>query len=411
MDFQIKVLMPIALFLIKIRFYISNCNPFLGRPIPTRFWFWLFICSTCATHYSLAQTDSTVTTESYARQKPLFSIGLGIQHGFIFPHSVDVQNTSGARPTGLEGVLSWQRNDSASVALCHCYPRQGLLLAYYDYDVGLLGKSGTAAYFLEPTYRISDRLLFSIKGAAGLTYLNMPYDSISNPGNQSYSTRLSFHLLLGLGIWLQLSEQWWLNPSINYQHISNGGMRQPNKGINWPTAGITLSYQPNSRPWHSEIKNNGKFWENYSARYDFTLIGTMQVGQNHSGNPKRFLMGGLAFQAGKQVGRLSMLTLGAEIYRDEKLKDNIRKDELNVSPVKAGLMLGHEFLLGRFQFSQRLGVYIFDQTPYYDRLFHRWGIKYRINRHISTGINMLAHRQVADFVDFRLTYTFQKKYK
>ena len=135
----------------------------------------------------------------------------------------------------------------------------------------------------------------------------------------------------------------------------------------------------------------------------------MRRSYDNAGDRIRYLLGGLAVQAGRQVGSLSMLTLGAEAYYDAELQDKLEREGLNASPVKAGLLLGHEFILGRFQFSQRLGVYVFDQTPYYDRIFHRWGLQYRINRHFSAGFNLLAHRQVAEFIDFRLTYTFQKR--
>ncbi|HSP39881.1 MAG TPA: hypothetical protein VLN46_00505, partial [Gillisia sp.] len=117
------------------------------RQVPSQLWLWLVISVTWGTPHAIAQTDSAAANISTVRQEPLFSIGLGVQHGFIFAHSVDVQNTRGARPTGIETILSWQRNDSATLALCHCYPRQGVLLALYDYDVDLLGKSATAAYF------------------------------------------------------------------------------------------------------------------------------------------------------------------------------------------------------------------------------------------------------------------------
>lgn len=336
-------------------------------------------------------------------------MGLGVQHGFIFAHSEEVQNTKGANPTGIEAIFSWQRNDASIFDLCHCYPRQGVLLAYYDYDVDLLGKSATAAYFLEPTYKISERLLFSFKGAAGVSYLSNPYDSINNPGNQSYSTRMSFYLLAGVGAWVQLTEQWWLNPTLNYQHISNGGSREPNKGINWPTAGIAVSYQPEFRPWYTTTRTTEKYWKNYATRYDISLLGTVRKGYNQAGDRERYAVGGLALQAGRQVGRVHMLTLGAEAYLDAELRDKLDREGINASPVKAGVLVGHEFLLGRFQFSQRLGVYVFDQTPYYDRIFHRWGLQYRINRHVSAGFNLLAHRHIAEFVDFRLTYTFQKR--
>lgn len=391
--------------------YLPLCFKIVKGKILAKLFLGVIIFFISATFHSFAQTDSSEAVISTGKQKSLFSIALGVQHGFIFAHSVDVQNTRGARPTGLETILSWQRNDSAIFSLCHCYPRQGLLLAYYDYDVDLLGKSGTAAYFLEPTYRISNRVLFSFKGAAGISYLSNPYDSIGNPGNQSYSTNLSGYLLVGIGAWVQLSEKWWLNPSVNYQHISNGGTRQPNKGINWPTTGIAVSYQPNSRPWYVGTRNTEKYWRNHSIRYDVASLGTIRRGYNESGSRERYLVGGVALQAGKQVGSLSMLTLGAEVYKDEELQEKLRREGLKASPVKAGVMLGHEFLLGQFQFSQRLGVYVFDQTPYYDRIFHRWGLQYRINRHFSAGFNLLAHRQIAEFVDFRLAYTFQKRYE
>src|SRR5690606_18315917 len=54
---------------------------------------------------AIAQTDSTGIQERTERQESLFSFGLGVQHGFIFAHSVDVENTRGARPTGIEAIL------------------------------------------------------------------------------------------------------------------------------------------------------------------------------------------------------------------------------------------------------------------------------------------------------------------
>ncbi|MGY5847354.1 acyloxyacyl hydrolase [Salegentibacter sp. HM20] len=374
---------------------------------------WASALNICFTSLALVFTSQVYSqseaSEEIKKGKSLLSYGLGLQYGTIFAHSEEVQNTSGARPIGIESIIAWQRNDAAAYALCNCYPRQGLLLAFYDYDVEVLGKSGTAAYFLEPTYRISDAFLFSFKGAGGFSYLSNPYHSENNPGNQSYSRHISAYLLVGIGAWLQVSDKLWINPTINYQHISNGGTRQPNKGINWPTAGLALSYQPESRPWYTGVRTSDKFWKDYSPRYDFALLGSFRKSYDDSGERVRYALGGIAIQAAKQVGRLSMLSLGAEAYYDKELEVNLRRDELDASPVKAGVLVGHEFLLGRFQFSQRLGVYVFDQTPYYDRIFHRWGLQYRISHSFSAGFNLLAHRHVAEFVDFRLVYSFQKR--
>ncbi len=354
-----------------------------------------FVCFTPA----FAQTDSSGTKI----KEEVFSIGLGVQHGFIFAHSEAVQNTKGARPTGVEAILSWQRTDSAIWNLCNCYPRKGLLLSYYDYDTKILGKSITAAYFLEPTYKINNRTFFSFRGAGGISYLTNPFDSIKNPANQSYSTTMSVYLLVGVGVWYKLNESWWLNSSANYQHESNGGMKEPNKGINWPTAGIAISYQPKAVNYFTGIRSSEKFWKNNKIRWDAALFGVARRTQTESGSSRKALVGFSAI-ASKQVGRINAITAGTEIYRDAKLSYRLKSDSIDASSIKAGLLAGHEFLLGKFIFSQQLGVYVFDQTPYYDRLYHRWGLIYNISYKIGAGINLKVHKQVAEFADLRFIY-------
>ena len=349
--------------------------------------------------------------DSLSRSKKvanIFSIGLGIQHGFIFAHSRAVQNTKGANPTGIELSFGWQRNDTVTWDLCNCFPKKGLLLFYYDYDVRILGKSFGAAYFLEPVYKVGSKTFFSFRGIAGLAYLTNPFDSIHNSTNQSYSSAIGGYLLLGIGLSYMVNTRWWLNTTINYQHISNGGLRQPNKGINWPTAGISVIYQKNPRPYYKAPRSKEKFWKDYPLRWDIGVFGIAKRGTDENGNSYRMPLIGGTIQAGKQVGRINMLTFGAELYGDRSLSMQLKRDSINASDLRAGLLIGHEFLLGKFSFSQRLGVYIFNQTPYYDQIYHRWGIHYFMNKHLGIGMQLKAHKHVADFVDLRITYSWKK---
>jgi hypothetical protein len=348
--------------------------------------------------YELQRHDSS-------RLPSLFSVGAGLQHGFIFAHSPAVENTKGAHPTGVELVLSWQRNDPDTWELCNCFPRKGLLLAYYDYDTRILGKSYTAGYFLEPVYKLSRKSFFSFRGIAGVSYLTNHFDSVSNPTNMSYSTTLSAYLLVGLGLWFPLGKDFSVNVSVNYQHESNGGLRQPNKGINWPTAGFLLSYQPVYRPYQTAIRSADKYWRRQPLRTDISLFAMGKRGIDEYGESKRLPLIGMGVQIAKQVGRINNLTIGAEIYRDASLKARLEQENIEASAIKAGLSAGHEFILGKFLFSQRLGIYVFDETPYYDLLFHRWGLQYRLNKQLGIGFNLQAHRHVADYVDLRVSYT------
>jgi len=354
------------------------------------------------------QEDST----QILRLKPVFSIGAGLQHGFIFAHSPGVQNTKGARPTGAELIFSWQRNDPAIWNLCNCYPRQGFLINYYNYDTEILGSALTSAFFLEPLFRISKKFQLSFKVSAGLSYMSNPFDSIHNPGNQSYSTKLSGYLLVGGGAWYKINEHFWLNGSINYQHISNGGFRQPNKGINWPTVGVAVSYQKEERNFYSGKKQKEKFWKDDGIRWDLGVFGITKKIRDKNGNSKRLPLIGISVQASKQVGAIHALTAGFELFYDDALKNKIEHDSVTgTSAIRSGILIGHEFLLGKFIFSQRLGVYIINSTDYFTTFYHRWGFQYRFNKQWGVGFNLQAHKHVADFIDLRFVYSFQRNKK
>jgi len=343
------------------------------------------------------------------KQSAIFGVSAGFQYGFIFAHSPTVENTQGARPLGVEVSLSWQRSDADTWDLCRCFPRNGLLLAFYDYDTRILGKSFTAAYFLEPSYRIGKKTQFSLRAAAGLSYLTDPYHEVRNPTNRSYSTYVSAYLLLGLGLWYQLDNNWWLNASVNYQHESNGGLKDPNKGINWPTAGMAVSYQHNPRPYYKGPRNKDRAWRQQALRFDAAVFGVAKRVLDDKGESMRLPLYGLNFQASRQVSAINALTAGTELFYDEALEYKLKQDSINASAFRAGILFGHEFLLGRFNFSQRIGVYLFNQAKYFDRVYHRWGIQYAINKHWGVGVNLQAHRHVADFIDLRAIYSWRKK--
>jgi len=355
--------------------------------------------------FSFTQIDSPPK-----KKNMIFSIGAGAHYGFIISHSPEVEYSKGSHPFGIEANLSWQRNDSSVWNLCNCFPRKGLLLAFYNYDNEILGKSLSAAYFLEPTYRISDKTFFSFKAALGLSYMTDPFDSIKNPSNRSYSTKINQYLLLGIGFWFRIDQHWWLNGMLNYQHESNGGLKQPNKGINWPTASLAFSYQTNPSPYYKGIRRKEKFWKGLPIRWDLGVFGIAKRTLDENGESKRLPLIGLYFQGAKQVGSINNLTLSTEVFYDDALNMRLKIDSIQASAVRAGFMIGHEFILGKFLFSQRIGVYIFNQTNYFDSFFHRWGIHYNINNHLGFGFNLMAHRHVADFIDARLTWGWGRHY-
>ena len=347
----------------------------------------------------LAQADSVFFNEPSQKAT---TISLQGHYGSIFAHSVDVLNTAGARPAGLHLEMGTQHYGEKAWMKHGCYPRTGLTLAYYDFDNEALGRSLTAAYYLEPTFPLSQRLTLAVRGSLGLSVLSSPYHPERNPTNLSYSTPLSAYLALGLSTYLRLNPQWALVFTGDYQHISNGGFRQPNKGINWPTAGLGLDYSFRPVPMGRPSKRaRAQDWRNSSPRKDLYLFGGLQ--NVAAGESTQFPIIGAGVTYSRQIARISSLTAGAEGHMDYALRERLARDSLAyLSAVRAGMLLGHEFLLGRVMFSQQLGLYALQQTPYYPRLYQRWGLLYRFGHSLSAGVNLKAHGHIANFWDIRL---------
>ena len=336
----------------------------------------------------------------------LRGLAAGVQYGSIFAHSEAVQNTAGSHPLGVELQFLKQKVDRKAYNLCRCYPRQSILISGYSLDNEVLGWSAMAAYLLEPAYRIGNQFFFSMRGSLGLSYSSNPYDVNENPTNQSYSTAINVYLMYGLGLQWQLSSRTALQLTGNFQHFSNGGFKQPNKGLNWPTMGLHLLRYNRPLELYRGNRQKDTAWRSLGWRKDIAVSGIGKRWVDSSGKSKRLPVLGVIVQIGKQVGGINHLNAGVEWTYDGTIAKKLKTDSIVGSPHKLALIGGHEFLLGRFIFSQQVGIYVFMDNPYNDSWFHRWGLLYRAGNHYWLGFNLKAHRHVADYIDMRLVYSW-----
>ena len=165
--------------------------------------------------------------------------GLKAHYGFIISHSEEVKPISQTNPYGIQLEYSRLKTSDKAWKSCYCYGRTGLSLAYFNYaNPRVLGSSYNLLYFVEPYFTYKGPLKFSLRGSIGATYLNKKFDATTNPENLLFSSHFSFYLALSLSLNYHLNEKYAINLSANYNHISNGGQKQPNKGMNFPTVSI-----------------------------------------------------------------------------------------------------------------------------------------------------------------------------
>ena len=242
----------------------------------------------------------------------------------------------------------------------------------------------------------------------GPTYLNNVFDSVSNPENKFYSTRISFIVHGNFGLNFKFTERFFVRLAAGFNHISNGGIKNPNLGINFPTASIGFEYNFNPLPFVDHTKDKTLKLIEYKHRFDFAIFATGKTAiKGHERYPVYGITSGFSYV----IGRQHAISIQSEFTIDLADRQEIRRDSLMnsnnfIDHKYFALLAGHELILGKFNFYQQLGIYVYSPFDRRDMVFQRYGLNFYLIKNIFIGINLKAHREVADFLDFRAGVSF-----
>lgn len=358
----------------------------------------------CCVFFIATTTYSSDTTKIQYLTETKF------HYGFILPHAKDLRKWKTTYPFGVQADFGWYRNPDKSWEQCNCYAKTGFSFIWFNLgNPEILGHSYNLLYYYEPLLGYKNNLYLSLKAGMGPSFLSKVYDENSNPENQFFSTKISYLLLVHLNLNYQLNNQWKLNLSACYNHISNGGLKQPNRGMNFPTinAGIQYSLTPKHLPERDLTRTTNYFKE--KIRYDISFYGTgKHIGSSHGKDDKVLPVFGFYTSASKRLSRMSAIIGGAEWVSDGYVKELMDRRNENTDHKNAALFLGHELLIGKIIFSQLLCIYVYQ--PYVgdedDAVYQRYGLRYQVSKHFHAGITLKAHRHVAHIFDVRIGYNF-----
>ena len=191
-----------------------------------------------------------------AQERSRYLSGM-LNYGNVILHSQEVRPIGPSNPIGFNLDYGIHKSSQKAWDACNCYPRSGVSLSFWDFDnPDVLGYGITGMYYIQPVFGAKNRLSFSLRAAAGLSYQSQPHDKEDNPDNLSYSTYLAFPLQLGVAAHFKINESWTMDLQGVLNHISNGGLNEPNKGINWPTIGLGVSRYFTVPEFKDRAKNN-----------------------------------------------------------------------------------------------------------------------------------------------------------
>jgi hypothetical protein len=287
----------------------------------------------------------------------------------------------------------------------------GFSLFYTNFDNPKeLGSSLAAYAFIEPVISAEKKVNISMRFGIGPNYLNNVYDSITNPDNKFYSSPISFVVLLGMGVNYRPAERINMRLTVQFNHISNGGIKNPNRGINFPMMNIGADYNFWPLPFVNRIKDKSLDLVPRKNRFDIMLLATAKT--DIKGDAK-YPVYGFTVSYSRVFARLNAVSAGFEFVSDRADRHEIRRlemmeDEEYIDHRYIAALISHELLLGRFNFYQQLGVYLYSPFARKDMVYERFGLNFYINKNKTffIGTNIKTHRHVADFIDFRTGISF-----
>ena len=332
--------------------------------------------------------------------------GSKFHRGIIWAHYSQLDQIAKSNPWGVE--ISWSRVNTSQKAWesCNCYSKVGLSFNYFNYEEPeILGNSYNLIAFAEPFLNFNRDFYYTFRAGIGATYLNQVYDEETNPQNLFYSSPLSFILTVSFDLNYKITSLWHTNFSATYNHISNGGIKKPNKGMNFPTLSLGVDYvlNPEEFPQREKVKNKTgdiKFYTRF-----FTTRPDVPPTDNLP--PGREWLFGLAAGAQTTFASFHGINLGIEVIQDNSLKEKGVRQNINKDHHMIAALVGHHLLFGKFDFNQQLGFYIYKPFPFTEhKIYQRYELAYFLTDKLIIGTSLKAHAEVAENFDIRIGLLF-----
>lgn len=352
---------------------------------------------------SLLATIDPTPADSVERQ-----LGTRLYGGFIIPHAPDLKGISQTRPMGVELTYSWTAYSWVAYERCNCFARVGAYINNVAFgNPAELGRTyGVGGYF-EPLIGFWQPQYFSLRATAGLAYLTRVYNAHTNPRNTFFGAPLSGLLALSASAHHRITDRLHLSATVSYNHISNGGTRQPNRGMNFPTAGLGITYLanpaafPDARQWPKPALNR-----RFTAR--LMVFGSVRTLPPFGLFPERAAwLWGLTATAGYRLSRFHAVTGGLEFLDDTYVRGQLRRENITTNHRQLGLLGGYELWLGRYVFTTHMGWNVYQPTVLLgSRAFQRYQLLYTFRKHWLLGVGLKARLNVAEGFEARMGLQF-----
>lgn len=377
--------------------------------------------------FAVVSTVSLFFSQKKDSLKPnRWAFSAGTEYGGIIPTNESLNFYRHKAFTGYNVQFLKQTDGSRDWEKRFNYPQIGFGFFALDF---LKGKDMGSPYGFYGIYNGKfkqwNRLKWMHSINFGMSFNSNYFDFDNQYYNISVGSKTNMYISLGTGLYYELGEHFDLGLNVKFNHLSNGSMKIPNKGLNMASGQLSLVYYPERvKPVVDTVytpteKHNTLEFSVFGGRKDTFYQGENRVDLPYYEGYNQDVYGADLLYM-HQYSNKSAIGLGVGVNYDGEYnhqgyvvdstlyqKKRFSHDRLLVSIVPT-----YRLIIGKLYVNIGAGVYPFKKTRKYDNdiVFQRIGLQYQITDRLFASFGIRASNfHIADYLEWRLGYTISKK--
>lgn len=351
-----------------------------------------------------------VSMVSGQRPSPLLkntSFRIACHHGWLIPEYPFAKLQAVQPVNGFE--LSYEKQADGSLYWHRLYrnPIAGVSLFHSGLGNPDIFGTQTALFFHTGSsfYKPSGSFAIPWQLGIGLCYVSKKHDADNNIFNVAVGSHINIYFRAYLGWELAVFKKLKISQGLTFNHLSNANMSEPNIGLNWLMLTHSISFLPQGK---AIISRTDIPDPDHSIHHQF--LANIGVKHTRSFESYKYATASLSYTAIWIPGHIVALGLGADLFYDSSVKDEMRT---NRQPFKqryywhSGIHAEQKMVYNKMSFGIQEGVYLgFAEKVNNHTFYNRAFIQRKLNRNLSVMISVKTHLHILDHVEFGLGWNF-----
>jgi hypothetical protein len=346
--------------------------------------------------------DSTKTSNA-----KLFSVNA--LNGNLFVHHPDMEIVKSKPARALEFSLIQIGNGSKLWHKFYRFPEYGITYRFIDFGNHSQLGYGHFLYtvFHLPIITRVHPFYFDLYFSHGLGYITKIYDPTDNPYNTAISTHLNSSTDVGCIASYAIGPRVTLTTGFRLSHYSNGSVKKPNSGLNYPIFAVGVKYEY-SNPTSTVDEMEYRFAEEKNR---LLLIGSAFTKETRSpGGPKYWVTSFSAEYSRSIFSPLLRYGISWDVMQDKSTSFILTRKripwESEWELIKTGVTFNTEFIMNHLSLSLQIGDYLYNKlrVANKEKLYQRISLRYRFSNRLWIYAGLKTHWNVADYIEFGVAF-------